>query len=357
MAVGKRLKEKREELGLSIEDIEENIKIRKKYIIALENDNYEEIPGLVYARAFLKNYSSFLGLDAEEILEEFDRWRHLEDVDAELEGSRRRLKRSRQDSDEGIISRFFSFSPRVLLAAFILVLIAGGVTYNLVIMNGNGDMEAEPDDIPAVVEEEEEPAEAPEEEAEDIEEVDEETEDLTLEDELVMQELEQYQIDLEDDFNGDMSEVELENGFDEEIEEFDYEAISEPEDGEIDLEEDEELEELVEDPDADEVPDDEPETIDDDDDEAAETETDEEPEEIPSEVEIIITERAWLRISVDGENVFEGTLEAGEEQIYEPENSFEIRTGNAGGVELTVAGEEMGTIGETGEVVEEEFEL
>ncbi|SDL62832.1 helix-turn-helix domain-containing protein [Halarsenatibacter silvermanii] len=346
MAPGKRLKEKREELGLSIEDIEENTKIRKKYIIALENDNYEEIPGLVYARAFIKNYSSFLGLDEEEILEEFDRWRHLEDVDDELEGSRRRIKRSRQDSDEGVISRFFSFSPRVLLAAFILVLIAGGVTYNLVIMNGNGDMEAEPDDIPAVIEEEEEP--------EDIEEVDEETEDLTLEDELVMQELEQYQIDLEEDFNGDMSEVELENGFDEEMDEFDYEAISEPEVEEIDLQEDEELEELVEDPDAEEVPDDELEAIDD---ENAETETEEEPEEIASEVEIIITERAWLSISVDGENVFEGILEAGEEEIYEPENSFEIRTGNAGGVELTVAGEEMGTMGETGEVVEEEFEL
>lgn len=61
--VGKLLKEKRLEKGLILDDVAEIIKIRKKYLEAIESGNYGEIPDKVYTKSFLKIYSDFLGLD------------------------------------------------------------------------------------------------------------------------------------------------------------------------------------------------------------------------------------------------------------------------------------------------------
>lgn len=70
--LGRILKEGREGKGLSLRDVEESTKIRKKYLQALEEEDFEKIPGRTYARGFLKNYSNFLQLETDELLREFD---------------------------------------------------------------------------------------------------------------------------------------------------------------------------------------------------------------------------------------------------------------------------------------------
>jgi len=318
LAVGKNLKEKRKELGLTIEEAEEQTKIRKKYLRALEEDEYNEIPGLVYAKAFLKTYSSYLGLDQEEILEEFERWRHLEDVDTELEGKRRK-RRSRQDKSRGItdfIASFLSFSPRTLLVIFILILVAGGVAYNFVIMNDAApETQPGPDEEIAIEEEIQEEEDAEEEDAEE--------EDVT-----------------------------------EEAEEFADETEFEEEVGEMDSPEDTALE-------TPEFAEDEEDALDDEDETPEDEEEPEEDEELEAEAEqedydllmLEVNDTSWLRIIVDGENVHEGVVEDGFAEEYNPEEYINIRTGNAGGVEISVEGGEFETMGETGEVVETEFEF
>ena len=52
--LGETLRSKREELGYSYEDIENETKIRVKFIEALENEDYKTIPGEVYVKGFLK---------------------------------------------------------------------------------------------------------------------------------------------------------------------------------------------------------------------------------------------------------------------------------------------------------------
>lgn len=71
MEIGKTLKEAREAMGLSLEAVEEETKIRRKYIQALEQEQFEVLPGRIYAKAFLKNYAKFLSVKVEEIMEEF----------------------------------------------------------------------------------------------------------------------------------------------------------------------------------------------------------------------------------------------------------------------------------------------
>jgi transcriptional regulator with XRE-family HTH domain len=72
MNIGDILKEAREKKGISLEEVENQTNIRKRYLDALEKENYELLPGRVYARGFLRNYASFLGLDHRVILNEFD---------------------------------------------------------------------------------------------------------------------------------------------------------------------------------------------------------------------------------------------------------------------------------------------
>lgn len=68
LTAGEILKAKRLERGLTYQDIEKKIKIRQKYLKALEEDNLDMFQGKTYVRGFVKNYSEYLGLPTEELL-------------------------------------------------------------------------------------------------------------------------------------------------------------------------------------------------------------------------------------------------------------------------------------------------
>jgi|YelNatPaOPRAMG01_1025707.scaffolds.fasta_scaffold15734_4 cytoskeletal protein RodZ len=66
--LGQRLKERREALGLTIGEVSKETRIKPKFIEALERGDYNSLPGDIFARGFIRNYASFLGLDPEEML-------------------------------------------------------------------------------------------------------------------------------------------------------------------------------------------------------------------------------------------------------------------------------------------------
>jgi len=65
---GERLKKSRKEKGYSLEQVTRDTNIAKKYLIALEEEDLSIFPGEPYLIGFLKNYSEYLGLDPEEIV-------------------------------------------------------------------------------------------------------------------------------------------------------------------------------------------------------------------------------------------------------------------------------------------------
>ncbi len=69
-------------------------------------------------------------------------------------------------------------------------------------------------------------------------------------------------------------------------------------------------------------------------------------------VEVHLTERVWLRISLDGAVAFEGLLEAGESRTWVARDKVDMLSGNAGGMEVTVDGVPRGPLGAPGQVVE-----
>ncbi len=71
--VGQILKEARESKLYSLEDVEKHIKIRKEMLEALENNDFDKLPPLTFIQGFIKNYGTFLGLDASKLLAIFRR--------------------------------------------------------------------------------------------------------------------------------------------------------------------------------------------------------------------------------------------------------------------------------------------
>ncbi len=67
--LGERLRSTRESLGLSLEDVSGEIRIRPKYLQALEDGRFSDLPGRVTTKGFLRNYARYLGLNPDEILE------------------------------------------------------------------------------------------------------------------------------------------------------------------------------------------------------------------------------------------------------------------------------------------------
>ncbi len=67
--IGAILRERRESLGLNLADVEAGIRIRQKYLAALESDEWHQLPGEVVGRGFLRNYARFLELDPESLME------------------------------------------------------------------------------------------------------------------------------------------------------------------------------------------------------------------------------------------------------------------------------------------------
>jgi len=67
-SIGDKLRATREEKSLSIDQVARDTNIAKRYIVALEDEAFSEFPGEPYLVGFLRNYSDYLGLDAEEIV-------------------------------------------------------------------------------------------------------------------------------------------------------------------------------------------------------------------------------------------------------------------------------------------------
>jgi|GEM_PF-3527181 len=67
-SLGQYLREARLKLALGLDDVSRDTRIPERYLGALEDDNYDDLPGAAYAGGFLRGYARQLGLDENEIL-------------------------------------------------------------------------------------------------------------------------------------------------------------------------------------------------------------------------------------------------------------------------------------------------
>lgn len=113
--IGNTLREARLRRALDIADCESATKIRAKYLRALEEEQFEVLPGVTYVKGFLRTYAEFLELDGRLVLEEYEsRFTGRQDHPYHPDGDPTKRRAKRRRSREG----------RVLLVASSVVLLA-----------------------------------------------------------------------------------------------------------------------------------------------------------------------------------------------------------------------------------------
>ena len=70
--IGNSLREARVRQALDFPEIEQATKIRGKYLRALEDENFEQLPGQTYVKGFLRTYADYLGLEGQLYVDEYN---------------------------------------------------------------------------------------------------------------------------------------------------------------------------------------------------------------------------------------------------------------------------------------------
>lgn len=117
--LGIRLKEAREEKAMSLDDLQAATKIQKRYLTALEEGNYDIIPGKFYVRAFIKQYAEAVGLDADQLFEE-----HKKDIPNHDDVSEKISGMNLQKEMPKPASKALELLPTILVILGVIVVIA-----------------------------------------------------------------------------------------------------------------------------------------------------------------------------------------------------------------------------------------
>jgi cytoskeleton protein RodZ len=71
--IGESLREARQDAGIELDEVERTIRIRIRYLAALENEEWGVLPGEAYVRGFLHTYGDYLGLDGAALVDQYNR--------------------------------------------------------------------------------------------------------------------------------------------------------------------------------------------------------------------------------------------------------------------------------------------
>jgi cytoskeletal protein RodZ len=71
-SIGAYLRRERELRKITLEEVSEHTHIKMEYLRAIESGHFEKIPGLTFARGYLKTYAGYIGLIPDEVLLRFE---------------------------------------------------------------------------------------------------------------------------------------------------------------------------------------------------------------------------------------------------------------------------------------------
>jgi cytoskeletal protein RodZ len=131
--IGATLRDARLRARIDMTEVESQTKIRAKYLRAIENEEWDLLPGPVYVKSFLRTYGDYLGLDSRMLVEEFKR-RYERPHDHDMAPPIASLSRDRdRDRDRSRMPRrpsLPSWTPiAVVLVAIVAVLFVVGTVF------------------------------------------------------------------------------------------------------------------------------------------------------------------------------------------------------------------------------------
>ncbi|MGI8571623.1 MAG: helix-turn-helix domain-containing protein [Solirubrobacteraceae bacterium] len=126
--IGTTLREARMRARIDISEVEASTKIRAKYLRAIENEEWDLLPGPIYARSFLRTYGDYLGLDSRMLIDEFkQRYERPSDHEVRPISSR---SRERDRTPRGPLLAPWMLIGLVLVAVVVALFVIGSMENN-----------------------------------------------------------------------------------------------------------------------------------------------------------------------------------------------------------------------------------
>lgn len=141
--IGLKLKEKREENGVSVEEAAEDLKMRPSQIISLEDGRKEDFSDVNTLKFFIRDYAKYLGLDGEKLVDEFNEF--LFDFTSKIpsevieEAKQKREKEKKEFSSPYTKKEGHNKTYIICMGVCVLVLLVFIITYFVVSGVRNND--------------------------------------------------------------------------------------------------------------------------------------------------------------------------------------------------------------------------
>ena len=124
--IGNFLRERREAKGISLTEVEKDLKIRKKYLQNLEEGNVDIIPGKTYLVGYLRNYGKYLGIDEENINQIIQTYNNLEKRKVDLKKIKEENSYIKKRDRSKFKKKSFYFPIKyIYLTSFVLIIFIG----------------------------------------------------------------------------------------------------------------------------------------------------------------------------------------------------------------------------------------
>ncbi|MFH5811111.1 RodZ domain-containing protein [Companilactobacillus sp. FL22-1] len=131
--IGQKLRNARIKKGYTIDDLQQITKIQKRYLIAIEEGQFDHLPGDFYVRAFIKQYSDAVGISSDDLLEEYkaDIPNSQPKQESRVEEAKTRTIKEESNS---FLTTLSNYIPQIVVGIVVLVII-GVIAFGMVHRN------------------------------------------------------------------------------------------------------------------------------------------------------------------------------------------------------------------------------
>ena len=123
--IGQTLKEAREKKGLTLDDLQQTTKIQKRYLIAIEAENFDALPGDFYVRAFIQQYAKVVDLDGDELLAQLEEKTGIktETPVAHETTTRTEAVRIEQAEKNDFLGKLMNYLPTIIIVIVVVAIL------------------------------------------------------------------------------------------------------------------------------------------------------------------------------------------------------------------------------------------
>ena len=132
--IGERLKATREKTGISVEEAAEDLNYKVSQLEDIENGNYKNFKDKFVLKSIVSDYAKYLGLDVEEIVDEFNDFVFESTSKIPLEDIAKASKIKEKQEDVKIASPYTATEekekfPKIIIIVLVLILLAGAAVF------------------------------------------------------------------------------------------------------------------------------------------------------------------------------------------------------------------------------------